>query len=251
MPVHDWTRADAGTFHSFHNAWITHLMGSLNGGVLPRGYYALSEQYSSGLIPDVLTLNLPEPGLGPDSEARGGGIALADAPPRVGRKLIGDPGAVYRARRRTLTIRHASGNRVVAFLEILSPGNKDRATSVQDVVNKVDAALMQGIHVLIVDLFPPGRFDPQGLHGAVWARHGSEEDVIPDARPLTICSYRAATPVEAYIEHLGFGDPLPETPLFLDLGTYVYVPLEPTYLAALQDLPGFVRDALDRRPPTP
>ena len=62
MPVHDWTRVDAGTFHSFHNAWITHLMGTLNGGVLPQGYYALSEQYSSGLIPDMLTLHLPEPG---------------------------------------------------------------------------------------------------------------------------------------------------------------------------------------------
>ena len=61
MPVHDWTKVDAGTFHSFHNAWITHLMGKLNGGVLPEGYYALSEQYSSGLIPDVLTLSLPEP----------------------------------------------------------------------------------------------------------------------------------------------------------------------------------------------
>ena len=40
MPVHDWTKVDVGTFHSFHNAWITHLMGKLNGGVLPEGYYA-------------------------------------------------------------------------------------------------------------------------------------------------------------------------------------------------------------------
>jgi hypothetical protein len=27
MPAHDWTKVDVGTFHSFHNAWITHLMG--------------------------------------------------------------------------------------------------------------------------------------------------------------------------------------------------------------------------------
>ena len=65
MPVHDWTRVDAGTFHAFHNAWITHLMGRLNGGLLPRGYYALSEQYSSGLVPDVLTLQHPDPSPGP------------------------------------------------------------------------------------------------------------------------------------------------------------------------------------------
>ncbi len=32
MPVHDGTRVDAGVFHSFHNAWITHLAETLNKG---------------------------------------------------------------------------------------------------------------------------------------------------------------------------------------------------------------------------
>ncbi len=240
MPVHDWTRVDAGTFHSFHNAWITHLMGQLNGGVLPRGYYALSEQYSSGLIPDVLTLHLPDSS--PGATPHGGGIALADAPPRVSRKLTADPKAIYRARRRTLTIRHTSGHQIVAFLEIVSPGNKDRTASIQELVNKIDAALTQGIHVMTVDLFPPGRFDPQGLHGAVWARYGMEEYVVPADQPLTACSYRAVAPVHAYIEHMGFGAPLPEMPLFLDAETYIYVPLELTYQAAFQDMPVFLRE---------
>ncbi len=251
MPVHDWTKVDAGTFHSFHNAWITHLMGKLNGGVLPEGYYALSEQHSSGPIPDVLTLNLPEAAPSSKPTSHGGGIALADAPPRIGRKLIADPDAAYRARRRTLTIRYLSGHRIVAFVEILSPGNKDRTTSVQEFVNKVDSALMQGIHVMIVDLFRPGRFDPQGVQGTVWARYGVEEYVVPPAQPLTVCSYRAVAPVEAYIEHLAFGDPLPDMPLFLEVETYVYVPLELTYQAAFQDLPGFLRDMLEGRRAAP
>jgi hypothetical protein len=51
MPVHDWTMVEAGTFHSFHCAWIAHLMGKLNGGLLPDGYYALSEQFSAGQFP--------------------------------------------------------------------------------------------------------------------------------------------------------------------------------------------------------
>jgi hypothetical protein len=170
MPVHDWTKVDAGIFHSFHNSWITHLMGKLNGGLLPNGYYALSEQSSAGPVPDVLPLNLPDRGPGPGASSSDRGIALAEAPPRVSRKLVADPKAVYRARRRTLTIRHASGHRVVAFLEILSPGNKDRTASVEQFVNKVDSALMQGVHVMVVDLFPPGRFDPRGNLGALW--HG-------------------------------------------------------------------------------
>jgi hypothetical protein len=58
MPVHDWTRVDAGTFHAFHTAWITHLSETLNGGVLPSGYYAMPEQHAGRWIPDVLTLQM-------------------------------------------------------------------------------------------------------------------------------------------------------------------------------------------------
>jgi hypothetical protein len=171
MPVRDWTKVDAGTFHSFHSAWITHLMGKLNGGLLPDGYYALGEQRSAGPIPDVLSLNLPDLGPDPHPPSSERAIALAEAPPRVSRKLIADPKAVYRARRRTLVIRHASGHRIVAFLEVLSPANKDRTASVEQFVNKVDSALMQGIHVFVVDLLPPGRFDPRGITSASrWSR---------------------------------------------------------------------------------
>ena len=51
MPVHDWTRVDAGIFHDFHNAWITHLKEALNEGLLPDGYYAQAEQHAGRLIP--------------------------------------------------------------------------------------------------------------------------------------------------------------------------------------------------------
>jgi hypothetical protein len=57
MPVHEWTRVTAGTFHDFHNAWITELRNVLNGGVLPEGYDALGEQRSGDVSPDVLTLH--------------------------------------------------------------------------------------------------------------------------------------------------------------------------------------------------
>jgi hypothetical protein len=245
MPVHDWSKVEAGTFHSFHNAWITHLMGRFNGGLLPDGYYALTEQYSSGPIPDVLTLHIPDPGPSPNPAPREPGIALAEAPPQVSRKLVADPKAVYRARRRSLTIRHMSGHRIVAFLEIISPSNKDRTASVEGFVNKIDSALMQGVHVMLVDLFPPGRFDPGGIHGVLWARYGKEEDIVPPDQPVTLASYRAAVPVEAYVEHLAFGDLLPEMPLFLDQDTYINVPLELTYQAAFEDMPAFWRDVLD------
>jgi hypothetical protein len=110
---------------------------------------------------------------------------------------------------------------------------------------------MQGVHVMIVDLFPPGRFDPGGIHGVLWALYGKEEDIVPAGQPATLSSYRAAVPVEAYVVHLAFGDPLPEMPLFLDQDTYINVPLELTYQAAFQDMPAFYRDVLQEKQAAP
>lgn len=246
MPAHDWKLTDPGTFHAFHNYWIGHLMEALNGGLLPGGYYALSEQSATGMIPDILTLNMSQRATEPiPPSPPTGGIAVADAPPRTGKKLIADLDAAYRARRRTLVIRHVSGNQIVALVEIVSPSNKDRPASVQDFVNKIDAALVQGIHVIVVDLFRPGKHDPGGMAGAIWANISSEQDEVPSSRPLTLCSYRASVPVEAYIEHLAFGEPLPDMPLFLDADTYINVPLETTYQAAFRGMPGFIQQRLE------
>src|SRR3954447_8617745 len=41
MPIHDWTRVDAGIFHAFHHGWIEELSRRLNRGLLPEDYYAL------------------------------------------------------------------------------------------------------------------------------------------------------------------------------------------------------------------
>src|SRR5204863_2207406 len=85
MPVHDWTRVDAGTFHAFHTAWVTHLSEAMNGGLLPPGYYAMPEQHLSRSITDVLTLHAGAvSGRASPSE---GGVAVAEAPPRVSHRL--------------------------------------------------------------------------------------------------------------------------------------------------------------------
>jgi hypothetical protein len=251
MPVHDWRKVEAGTFHAFHNAWNTHLMGRLNGGILPKGYYALAEQYVRGRVPDVRTFQVPERSTDAARIPTAGnrGIALADSPPRVRHKLVADESAAYRARQRTLTIRRLSGHQIVAILEIVSPGNKVRETSVQDFVKKVESVLARGIHVLVADLFPPGKHDPRGMHGQICSRYASQEYDPPADQTLTLSSYLAEDEVEAYVEHLNFDDPLPEMPLFLDDETYIYIPLESTYESAFQDLPKFWRDVLEARQP--
>src|SRR6516165_2929582 len=60
VPIHDWTRVTAGTWHDFHLAWIAEIRNALNGGILPADYYAQAEQIAGPLGPDVLTLQVPD-----------------------------------------------------------------------------------------------------------------------------------------------------------------------------------------------
>src|SRR5665213_806654 len=236
MPVHDWSRVDAGAFHAFHTAWITHLSEALNGGVLPSGYYALPEQHMGRFIADVLTLQAPAP-------IEGGGLAVAESQPKVRRKLSASSAA--QGRGRTLTIRHVSGNRIVALVEIVSPANKDRRSHVEEFIDKAEIALLHGINLLLVDLLPPGAHDPHGMHGALWNRFDDEPYFAPPGEPLTMASYVAGSQPDVYEEPLAVGSALADMPLFLNPDRYVNVPLGPTYQAAFRGLPEFLRETLE------
>lgn len=89
MPVHDWTRVDAGIFHDFHTVWVGQLRTALNEGVLPEGYYALAEQHAGSSIADVLTLHAAPVPSEPLPLLPVGGTRVAEAPPRVRTGRIG------------------------------------------------------------------------------------------------------------------------------------------------------------------
>jgi hypothetical protein len=249
MPIHDWTRVDAGTFHAFHTSWITHLMETLNSGLLPKGYYALSEQVATRMQTDLLTLRAPLPRDLPKA-GHNGGVVVAEAPPQV--RFSVRPNPQHKPRRtgrrgRHLVIRHISGHPVVALLEIVSPSNKDRRGNVRELAEKVVRSLESGVHVLLLDLLPPTAYDPHGLHGAVWSYFDTAPYQPPADGPLTLASYvwDGAEP-EAYIEPVAVSRPLIHMPLFLSPQLYVNVPLEPTYLAAYRGMPEFWRNVLEQ-----
>jgi hypothetical protein len=245
MPVHDWTRVDAGIFHDFHLTWATHLRDALNDGLLPEGYYALTEQHAGRAIADVLTLKRGDNA--PIVPRQSGPIAVAEAPPRVSRRMVAGPNATYRAKRRTLAIRHVSNHRLVALIEILSPANKDRPLSVTKFVEKIHSALQHGCHLLVIDLFPPGRHDPHGIHGAIWESFDTADSLPPADKPLMLAAYEADTLPEAYLEPIAVGDPLPDMPLFLDTDWYVKTPLESTYQSAFGRVPAFWRSMVEEQ----
>lgn len=250
MPVHDWSRVDAGIFHHFHTLWLTELSNALNGGLLPRQFYALAEQHASQFVADVLTLHVSPHGSDLPAPSGIGSTAVAEAPPKARRRLVTN--GSLRQLRRTLTIRHVSGHRLVALVEIVSPANKDRAVHVEQLATKIDEALRCDVHVLLVDLFAPGTHDPHGMHGAVWDRvdDGQAEPLeLPPDEPFTLASYVAGRRPEAYIEHAGPDRPLPPMPLFLHPDHYITLPLEETYQAAFRGTPEYWRDVLTGRGP--
>lgn len=250
MPVHDWTLVEAGIFHDLHVAWIAEIRKALNDGLLPQGFYALAEQHAGRPIADVLTLHAsPAPHEPLPLPAGTGGTAVAEAPPRVRRRQTVEPAAL--ARRRTIAIRHVSGHRLVAILEILSRANKDRRETVEEFVAKAVSALDVGVHLMLVDLFPPGPHDPQGMHDILIRNleRSDEPYELPHDEPLTLASYAAGPRVEVYLEHLAVGANLPEMPLFIHSERYVNVPLESTYQAAYRGMPAFWRDVLEGHQP--
>ena len=245
MPIHDWTRVDAGLFHDFHQTWAVALRNRLNAGTLPSDYFALVEQNIRGPIPDVLTLRLsPGSERGADRGTDGGGgVAIATRIPmtRLTQRAEADS---YIRKASRVAVRHRHGD-VVAVIEIVSPGNKATRAEFRVLIEKSADLIRQGIHLLVIDPFPPGKRDPQGIHKAIWDEFQEEELDLPPDKPLTLASYDAGPEYVAYVEFIGVGDSLPEMPLFLRPEFYVPAPLEETYQTAWATFPGALKRLLE------
>ncbi len=240
MPIHDWTRVKAGIFHDFHHAWIEDIKRALNTQVLPEDYYAMAEQFASGFGPDVLTLQSNG-----ESRASGrekaptstdGNTGLLLAPPQV--QFVGETDMeFYHRKQKSVTVRHVSGDRIVAMIEIVSPNNKSSRNGLRSFVEKAAELLTHQIHLMILDLFPPGKRDPQGIHAEVWEELCGQSYTLPGDKPLTLASYESGPGIRAYVEQVAVGDSLTDMPLFLEPGGHVLVPLDSTYQTAWNAVP--------------
>ncbi len=240
MPIHDWTRVSSGTFHDFHQGWTIEIRNTLNSGVLPDGYYAMADQRVSGPEPDVVALRLRSP----DPK---GGLVVAETPPRITRAArVETETALYARKANRIVIHHELG-RVVAMIEVVSPGNKDTKHAIASFIAKAVDFIRNGIHFLMVDLFPTGPRDPQGIAQAIWDELvGESLGARPADKLLTVAAYDAGDALTAYVDALAVGDPLRDAPLFLAPGWYVNVPLEQTYTASWGVTPKLIRDLVAR-----
>lgn len=244
MPVHDWSRVDAGLFHDFHQAWTIEIRNGLNGGGLPPGYFALAEQMVAGPIPDVITLQHRAGRSEPTQPGgAGGAVVIEEAPPEARFVTSAQP-ELYAGKANRIAIRHRLGQ-VVAVIEIVSPGNKSGRHALRTFVEKTERLLRQGINLLVVDLFPPSARDPQGIHKAIWDEIREESFELPADKPLTVAAYSAAEPITAYVDPFAVGEPLPSSSVFLGPRAWVPAPLEQTYQVTWSKCPQPLREFVE------
>ena len=234
MPIHDWTRMQAGDFHHFHQGWITNIANALNTGGLPPGYMAMADRVFSSSRPDAVA----------GSDEPPAGVSRQEKPPAARFVARFDKGA-YAQRADQVVIRHVEDGDV-AVIAVVSPGHKAGRIWFRTFVHRVADLLSQGVHLLIVDPLPPTPRDPNGIHKAIWDEFDDLPGEVPVGKPLSLVAYVGAEMPTAYVDFIGVGDPLPDMPIFLSEDKYVTVPLEETYNRAWAAYPTLLKERMER-----
>ncbi|MCI0358101.1 MAG: DUF4058 family protein [Planctomycetaceae bacterium] len=120
--------------------------------------------------------------------------------------------------------------RLVAAIELVSPGNKDRLESRRAFVYKCDALLQQGVSVAIVDTVT---IRSANLYRELAELIRPTPSVIGDTSIYAVACRAQRTAdrwrVEAWPHELAIGQPLPTLPLWISESQFVPVELEASY----------------------
>jgi len=124
---------------------------------------------------------------------------------------------------------------LVAAVELVSPGNKDRPESRRAFLDKCAAYLREGVSVVVVDIVTSRRHN---FHAALMELfNGGETAVRAITADLYAVAYRVRlvgkrTQLETWPAALALGVPLPTMPLWLTESLCVPLELEAAYQAA-------------------
>jgi hypothetical protein len=181
----------------------------------------------------------PKTGRANGDASNGFGVALLESPPKTRFTWEAETES-YLAKKDLIAVRSVEGI-LVAVIEIVSAGNKSSQARFRKFLTKTIDFLDQGVHVLVIDLFPPTPREPQGIHQAIWSEKYDGDFEFHADKPLTLASYRATTEgsvARSFVEPIAVGDALPAMPLFLWSDRYINVDLEQTYQSAWEVYPG-------------
>jgi Protein of unknown function (DUF4058) len=220
-------------WESFHSSWATKIADALTEQWLPPNYIAEEHVHIGPSIEiDVGTFERNAP---PGAEAGAGAVAMVapkvwtpPAPDAVVPSVIPD----------TFEVRILStdtGPQLVAAIELISPGNKDRPAERRAFAVKCASYLYQGISVIIVDIVTSRRAN---LHNDILRVMEAAETLhLAPEVSLYAVAYRplrrdGRDEIDVWRSPLALGQPLPTLPLSLRADLVIPVDFDATYAEA-------------------
>jgi hypothetical protein len=221
-PVRNW--------ESFHAVWSTAIVENLNETLLPENYFAETQVHLGGRV-EVDVASFEENG-GLSSDRNGGIATKAWAPPAPAMTMP----AIFPDEVEIQVFQSSGGATLVAALELISPGNKDRPEARRAFAAKCMSYLQSGVGLIIIDAVTDRLAN---LHDEI-VRLMQQADTFrfPDASPLYAVSYRPSRreqggdTIDMWPKALQLGKPLPTMPLALANGPVLPLDLEATYMEA-------------------
>jgi hypothetical protein len=219
-------------WESFLSRWATKLADALTDR-LPPDYIAEEHAHLGPSVEiDVATFERQSSAVAND---RGGAVATAGR--QVWTPLAAD-GALPSVFPDTFEVRVLSTEadpKLVAAIELVSPGNKDRAVERRAFATKVASYLHQGISVIIVDIVTNRRAN---LHNEVLQLMEAGDTLrLPPETTLYAVAYRPlrrgrGDEIDVWRSPLALGQPLPMLPLGLRAELVIPAEFEAAYAEA-------------------
>jgi hypothetical protein len=231
--------SDLRHWESFHARWATVIADTLETELLPPGYFAeVQVHVDSRVEVDIAAFE--------DDQSAPLGISgrgdVAEATATIPRQVWTPPApamvlpAVFPDRIEVLIFISEAGPTLVAAIELVSPRNKDRASSRQAFATKCANYLHHGVGLVIVDIVTNRRAN---LHNEMISLLGFADDFQFESDSIYAIAYRPIQradggEIDVWPYSLAVGESLPQMPLPLDKGQCLRLNLEHTYSQACQ-----------------
>lgn len=223
-------------WEAFHAAWAAEIMRTLNRRILPPDCFAETQTHVGGRVEiDVATFEREGETTSQVANGNSGGLAVEIwAPPATALIMP----AVFPDEIEIQVFRSFGGTTLVAAIELISPGNKDRPETRRAFTSKCASYLQQGIGLVIVDIVTSRQAN---LHDElIRLLEQPEKFEFSEETALYAVAYRpsrreSGDQIEIWPVPLAIGQPLPTLPLALRGAATVPLDLETSYTATCQD----------------
>jgi hypothetical protein len=219
-------------WESFHSSWATRIADALTENWLPPNYIAEEHAHMGPSVEiDVATFERE----GVRAVENGSGAVAT-----VGSKVWAPPAAdgvlpaVFPETFEVRVLNTDAGPKLVAAIELVSPGNKDRPAERRAFATKCASYLYQGISVIIVDIVTNRRAN---LHNEILQVMEASALPLPAELSLYAVAYRplrrgSGDEIEVWRSPLALAQTLPTLPLGLRADLVIPVDFEASYVEA-------------------